>query len=118
MNSVNSDSISIAPRAQTGSWVWSKWTNYTVTVTGKFTTTVITAAIVSKIPVIGWAASVFATIMITNNMKTGYFKKRGASRADTYPHYLWSKQQVNLYKDKARTILKSSKTSDASKVRM
>lgn len=102
----------------TGKWVWSNWDSYTITVEGKATTQIITAAILSRIPYVGWAAAALASVMIQYKMKTGYFKRRGGTAADTNPDYLWSKMQVNLYKDKARKILISSKTSSPSKVRV
>lgn len=80
---------------------------------------VIKAAILSEIPYVGFAASALAGVMIASKMQTGSFKKRGGTRADTNPDYLWNKTTVNLlYKAKARTNFLSSKTSTPTKVRV
>lgn len=104
--------------AITGSWVWSSWDYYTVTADWKAGAQVVTQAILSLIPKVGWAAGALANVWIQFQLKTGYFKRRGATAADTDPNYLWSKMQVNLYKDSARTNLLSSKTSSPQKVRV
>lgn len=55
-------------------------------------------------------ASGLATVFVEYNLKTGYFKRRMATALDTDPNYYWQKVQVRLYKDRARKILLSDKT--------
>lgn len=111
-----SDNFNIQKRV--GKWYWSKWDNVTVTVQDKATVTIITAAILSRIPYIGWVAGAAASIIINYKMKTGYFKVRGASALDSDPNYGWMKKRVQLFKDKKRTKKLSDKTSSPVKVRM
>lgn len=59
-----------------------------------------------------------ATVIVAYQMKTGYFKVRGASALDCDPNYAWMKKQVNLYTNSSRTTLKASKTNSPLKVRM
>ncbi|MCK6208885.1 hypothetical protein KZX50_26100 [Bacillus infantis] len=113
-----SNSSEVGIQSIVGSWAWSKWDSYTITANGKFTAQVITQTLLSLIPGIGPYAGAFATIMIQYNLKTGYYKRRGATALDSDPNYLWSKIQFNLYKDSARTNLISSKTTSAQKVRV
>jgi len=101
-----------------GSWVWSDWDNYKVTVSGKFTLQTITAALLSYIPYIGPVAGALAAVHLQYNLQTGYYKRRGGTAADSDPNYLWSKYQFNLYSDSARTNLKASETTPAEKVRV
>ncbi|KOO48130.1 hypothetical protein [Priestia koreensis] len=108
----------ISTQSVVGSWVWSSWSNYKITVSGKFTVQTITAALLSYIPYVGPIAGGLAAVMLQYGIKTGYYRSRGASAADTDPNYLWSKRQVNLYKDSAHKTLLSSKTTDPMKVRM
>ncbi|MEB6551431.1 hypothetical protein MXL46_20700 [Heyndrickxia sporothermodurans] len=98
-----------------GSWAWSKWQNYTVTANSKSTIQIVTAAILSTIPYVGWAAGALAAVYIQYNLKTGYFSSRIGNALDTDPNYYWSKRQVRLYKDSARKNLLSEKTSKASR---
>jgi len=116
VSSVNS--IDITPRAMIVSWIWSKWTSYTFIKNGKLTAQVIPQTLLSTIPYIGVYLEAFAAIMIQYKMKAGYFKKRGAIAADTDSNYLWSKIQLDLYKNNARTSLLSSKITSASKIRL
>lgn len=108
----------VEPDAITGSWVWSSWDNYTVTADWKAGSQVITQAILSTIPKVGWAAGALANVWIQYQLQVGYFKRRGATAADTDPNYLWSKIQVNMYKDSARSVLLSSQTSSPERVRV
>ncbi|MCY7861203.1 hypothetical protein MOD67_14340 [Bacillus licheniformis] len=113
---LGTDGITIQKRV--GKWYWSKWDNVTVTVQDKATVTIVTAAILSRIPYIGWVAGAAASIIINYKMKTGYFKVRGASALDSDPNYGWMKKRVQLFKDKKRTKKLSDKTSSPVKVRM
>ncbi|MCY8087233.1 hypothetical protein OZL46_14070 [Bacillus sonorensis] len=101
-----------------GKWYWSKWDKVTIRVEDKATVTIITAAILSRIPYIGWVAGAAASIIINYKMKTGYFKVRGASALDSDPNYGWMKKRVQLFKDKKRKKKLSDKTSSPTKVRM
>lgn len=115
-NQVQTETIGI--QAIKGSWVWSKWSNLTVTVEGKMTVAAITAYLLNLIPYVGSLAALFAGLMVTWNMKVGYFKRRGATAADTDPNYLWSKIQLNLYTNSSRTTLVKSETGEPYRVRV
>ncbi|USK36430.1 hypothetical protein LIT25_27055 (plasmid) [Bacillus sp. F19] len=108
----------ITPNVRVGEWVWSAWSNMTITFADKATVTAITTAILARIPLIGWVAGAMATVIVAYQMKTGYFKVRGASALDCDPNYAWMKKQVNLYTNSSRTTLKASKTNSPLKVRM
>ncbi|MDR4249081.1 MULTISPECIES: hypothetical protein [Bacillus] len=71
---------------QKGKWAWSKYDHYRVTVEGKAAVGVIAAAILNRIPYVGWIAA--AQVMIQLKMKTGYFSVRWGTRADTDICYL------------------------------
>lgn len=115
---IQSDASEIGIQSIVGSWVWSSWDYYKVTVSGKFTLQTITAALLSYIPYVGPVAGALAAVHLQYNLKTGYYKRRGGTAADSDPNYLWSKYQFNLYSDSARTNLKASKTTSPEKVRV
>lgn len=110
------DTNQLQPMQQTGKWLWSNWTNHTVTTAGKTTVVAITAALVSYIPKIGPLASAFATIILENSINTGYFRTSQGSRLDTSPNYVWRRSRVRLYKDAARTNLISYKISTPQRI--
>ncbi|UQZ76708.1 hypothetical protein C2I17_20370 [Niallia circulans] len=116
-NNVSSSS-NVSINSITGSWAWSSWYNKTVTVADKATIIIVTGAILSKIPYIGWVASAMASILINYKMKTGYFKVRAGTALDTDPNYVWTKKIVNLYSNSARTKLRKSETSNPYQVRV
>ncbi|MGE1103710.1 hypothetical protein [Peribacillus simplex] len=62
-----SDNGSIGTFSQTGSWAYSKWASYTVTPSDKTATAVVTAAILSKIPYVGFAASGLAGVKLRHD---------------------------------------------------
>ncbi|WP_077299954.1 hypothetical protein [Virgibacillus pantothenticus] len=114
--SPSSSPNNIGIHAQVGKWAWSGWQNYTITPKVKYTVTAIAGAIVAYIPYVGPIATALATIFVQNKLKTGYFKRRIATRLDSDPRFYWQKTQVNLYKDKARKKLLSSKTTKPAKL--
>lgn len=99
-----------------GSYAWSVWQNHTVTTNGKATVQIVTAAILTTIPHVGWAAGALAAVWIQYNLKTGYFKTRIGTALNSDPNWYWQKSQVRLYKDSARTNLLSDQTSTAQKL--
>lgn len=105
----------IQPMAQKGSWAWSKYQNFTINSNNKVTVTAIASAIAASIPYVGAVAAPMATIMIQYNMKTGYFKRKIASKLDTDPNYYWQKIRLELYKDSARKKLIKTKYTKATK---
>ncbi|WNV80947.1 hypothetical protein RUL31_06615 [Bacillus atrophaeus] len=116
LSKVNSDSIDIQKRK--GKWAWSKWEKYRIRVEDKATTGIITAAILARIPYIGWIAGAAAGIYIQYKMKTGYFSVKYGTAADTNQCYLWSKKRVKLFQDSKRKKLKLDETSSPWKVYM
>lgn len=105
----------IQPMAQKGSWAWSNYQNFTINANNKVTVTAIASAIAASIPYVGAVAAPMATIMIQYNMKTGYFKRKIASKLDTDPNYYWQKIRLELYKDSARKKLIKTKYTKATK---
>lgn len=63
--------------------MWSKYDHYRITVEGKAVLGVIVAAILNRIPYVGWIATAAAQRMTQLKMKTGYFSARWGTRADT-----------------------------------
>ncbi|MCY7766642.1 hypothetical protein [Bacillus inaquosorum] len=117
LTKVSSESIDIQKRK--GKWAWSKgWNKYTIRAPEKATVGIITAAILGRIPFIGWVAGAAAGIYIQYKMQTGYFNVKAATALDTNQCYLWSKKRVQLYKDSKRKNKKFDKTSDPYKVYM
>lgn len=108
---INPSSLNnIGMQAQVGKQAWSGWQNYTITPKVKYTVTAIAGAIAAYIPYVGPVVTALATIFVQNKLKTGCFKRRIATRLDSDPRFYWRKTQVNLYKDKARKKLLTSKT--------
>jgi hypothetical protein len=108
----------IGTNSVVGSYVWSSWQSVTVTYASKATYTIIVAAILSRIPYIGWVAGATASILIAHNLPIGYLKYRMGTARDTHPDYVWTKKTVNVYKDSKRTYLLDSNTSNPYKVRV
>ncbi|EMG27091.1 hypothetical protein X560_0365 [Listeria fleischmannii 1991] len=102
-------------RSQTGSWAWSSWQNKSITNNKKFTIQTAITALGAKFGMYGVAASSVANIIVQYGMKTGYFKVRAATRKDTDYNYVWTKNQVKLYKESSRKTLLSTKESTARK---
>jgi len=103
---------------QKGKWVWSKYDHYRVTVEGKAALGVIAAAILNRIPYVGWIATAAAQIMIQLKMKTGYFSARWGTRADTDICYLWRKRHLKMFSDSKRKNKKLDEVGSAGKVYM
>jgi hypothetical protein len=101
-----------------GSYVWSSWKWVTVTYASKASYATITAAILSRIPYIGWVAGATAAVLINYSLPVGYLKYRMGTARDTHPDYVWIKKTVNVYRYSDRTGLLSSKTSNPQKVRV
>jgi hypothetical protein len=102
----------------TGSWAWSSWQAITVTYAAKASASAIAAAILSRIPYIGWVAGATAAVLINYNLPVGYLRYKAATARDTHPDYAWVKKKVNVYRNKDRTILLDSNTSNPYKVRV
>ncbi|MDG3074748.1 hypothetical protein [Bacillus halotolerans] len=117
LSKLSSDSIDIQKRK--GKWAWNKkWIKYKISVQDKATVAIITSAILSQIPRIGWVAGAAAGIYIQYNMNTGYFSVKHATSLDNDQCYLWTKKRVKLFKDSKRKNLKFDKTSDPYRVYM
>lgn len=120
VSSIDYENFSPSPqtRKPTGKWVYGKWYNRTVTPNGKATLQILIGMIGSAFGVPGGIAAGLANIMIQNGMKTGYFKVRHEVRRDTNPDYMWTRQTIKLYKDKARKKLLKTTTTKPHKVRV
>ncbi|MEH7733698.1 hypothetical protein [Bacillus pumilus] len=103
---------------QKGKWAWSKYDHYRITVEGKAALGVIVAAILNRIPYVGWIATAAAQIMIQLKMKTGYFSARWGTRADTDICYLWRKRHLKMFSDSKRKNKKLDEVGSAGKVYM
>lgn len=57
-------------------WYNGHWKNYTITFEKKATVSIITVAILSRIPYVGWVVGPIAAILVLYQMKVGYFSAR------------------------------------------